>query len=66
MEHRDFCYWLQGYLELTEVVNLNIDQINTIKQHLNLVLKKHPLVGIKGHGGLTGPQGPQGPTGAQC
>lgn len=58
MEPRDFCYWLQGYLELTNNTELNALQLELIRRHLNLVLKKHPLM----MAGLTGPAGPTGPT----
>lgn len=37
MTSRDFCYWLQGLLEVGKPSSLNQDQIDTIKNHLNLV-----------------------------
>jgi len=41
MKSRDFCYWLQGYFEITnpEPINLTKVQIQLIKRHLNLVFK---------------------------
>ena len=35
----DFCYWLQGYFEMTESKSLNEDQTTIIKNELNLVFK---------------------------
>lgn len=58
MEFKDFCYWLQGYLELKDKDDvISVEQIKIIQQHLNLVLQKHPQMGILGV---------VGPTGAQC
>lgn len=43
MTSRDFCFWLQGYLELTAEgmadhdVQLNADQVSSIRRHLSLV-----------------------------
>lgn len=43
MTSRDFCYWLQGYFELTEeldtalVKDFSRSQLATIKNHLNMV-----------------------------
>jgi len=42
MRSRDFCYWLQGYFELTkkgEGVFMTGEQILCIEKHLNLVFK---------------------------
>jgi len=40
MKSVEFCYWLQGYFELTENLTLiNESQTNCIKQHLKLVAK---------------------------
>lgn len=42
MTCRDFCYWLQGYFEITgssPYKNLTEDQADMIKRHLNLVFK---------------------------
>jgi len=57
MEFRDFCYWLQGYLELKDKKDpITVEQIKVIQQHLNLVLQKHPHMGVLGINGPTGPQ----------
>lgn len=42
MKPENFCYWLQGFFEITESsdtkeINLNKEQIDTIRAHLNLV-----------------------------
>lgn len=45
----DFCYWLQGYFELSaNPAELTIDQVKVIRNHLNLVFvhsidPSHPL-----------------------
>lgn len=44
MNHLNFCYWLQGYFELTPKNGLNAQQIKIIKEHLNLTLiEKKPV-----------------------
>ena len=40
MTPENFCYWLQGLLEIGNPKNLDENQINTIKDHLRLVFKK--------------------------
>ena len=40
MTPENFCYWLQGLLEIKKNKNLDENQINTIKDHLRLVFKK--------------------------
>ena len=40
MNEVNFCYWLQGFFEMTESSTLNTHQIKMIKQHLNLVFDK--------------------------
>lgn len=37
MTSRDFCYWFQGMLEIADPKTLNEEQINVIKNHLNMV-----------------------------
>ncbi len=39
MQSRDFCYWLQGFFELTDVKTLEASEKQTqmIKNHLNMV-----------------------------
>lgn len=41
METRDFIYWLNGFFELSEAKTLNEKQVEQIKDHLSLVLKKN-------------------------
>lgn len=40
MTSDNFCYWLQGYLELTNSKTLSEGQVNMIKEHLSLVFNK--------------------------
>jgi hypothetical protein len=40
MNELQFCYWLQGYFELGQASGLNSDQVQVIKDHLQLVFKK--------------------------
>jgi len=35
-----FCYWLQGYFEMSEETHLSANQIQMIKDHLQLVFEK--------------------------
>lgn len=37
MNPLDFCYWLQGLLEISNPKSLHESQINIIKNHLSLV-----------------------------
>lgn len=37
MEPRDFCYWLQGFFEISKAVKLTEDQTQMVKNHLSLV-----------------------------
>ena len=39
MTSRDFCFWLQGFFELTDADDLDSTQVKHIKNHLNLVFK---------------------------
>jgi predicted ribonuclease toxin of YeeF-YezG toxin-antitoxin module len=39
MTSRDFAYWLQGLLEIGKPETLNKEQVEIIKNHLNLVFK---------------------------
>jgi len=48
--HRDFCYWLQGLLELGNPEILDKEQVKTIKEHLDQTFgpfKKAENVGNK-------------------
>lgn len=41
MNTQDFCYWLQGYFELSGTDGgLSKEQVEVIKEHLQLVFKK--------------------------
>lgn len=40
MSERDFVYWLQGYLEVSDASELNKEQLQIIKDHLALVIEK--------------------------
>lgn len=40
MTSNEFCYWLQGYFEMTESPTLSPNQIEMIKNHLALVFEK--------------------------
>lgn len=37
MKAVEFCYWLQGFFELSEASSLNWEQTGMIKQHLDMV-----------------------------
>lgn len=55
MTSRDFCYWLQGFFEITNVTDgtqvIQRDQVEMIKKHLNLVFKHEidPSMGNQEH-----------------
>jgi len=40
MNDRDFIYWLSGFLENGNITSLSKEQVDTIKDHLALVVKK--------------------------
>lgn len=40
----NFCFWLQGFFELTDVKTLSEKQVNIIKEHLELVFVKGTVV----------------------
>jgi hypothetical protein len=40
MTERDFCYWLQGFIELNGIEALSKEQVKIIQEHLQLVLNK--------------------------
>ena len=35
----DFCYWLQGHFELNPDAELSKEQVQVVRDHLNLVFK---------------------------
>lgn len=37
MKSRDFCYWLQGFFELSGSPSLDSNQVEAIRNHLNMV-----------------------------
>jgi len=37
MKSTEFCYWLQGFFELSDSKELSPKQVESIKNHLNLV-----------------------------
>lgn len=39
MNSIDFCYWLQGYFEISGQTTITEKQAEVIKNHLNLVFK---------------------------
>jgi hypothetical protein len=39
MTSRDFCYWLQGFYEITGTDIISEPQSKMIRRHLNLVFK---------------------------
>jgi hypothetical protein len=63
MNSIDFCFWLQGYFEISGNTVINAEQAGIIKDHLNLVFKHEidplreiqtietPLVLNQAHGG---------------
>ena len=40
MTPENFVYWLQGFLEIQDPVDIDRQQVQTIKDHIALVLKK--------------------------
>lgn len=43
MTPENFCYWLQGYIELSNCKSLTPEQVQMISDHLQLVFKKETL-----------------------
>lgn len=39
MTSRDFCYWLQGFFEISEPYEINDEQTKLIKSHLAMVFR---------------------------
>ena len=48
MNEINFCYWLQGFFEMTDTESLTPEQIKIIKEHLQLVLKKETKFSLGG------------------
>lgn len=40
MTPQDFCYWLQGFIEIAEPKTISEKQLEEIKNHLRLVFNK--------------------------
>lgn len=56
MTSRDFCYWLQGYFEITngptsDSVGMTASQIDLVRKHLAIVFKHEidPSMGDEKH-----------------
>lgn len=51
MTTRDFCYWLQGFFEVSDTKDINAKQTEIIQRHLNLVFVHDidPSMGDKDH-----------------
>lgn len=55
MTSRDFCYWLQGFFEITKanrpLIELTSDQVAMIEKHLSLVFAHEidPSMGTPEH-----------------
>jgi len=51
MTSRDFCYWLQGYFEVSNPKEINDKETQMIKKHLALVFKHEidPSMGDEKH-----------------
>ena len=41
MTPRDFCYWLQGYFEISGKTKIDDYQVTLIKKHLAMVFATH-------------------------
>lgn len=40
MTPENFCYWLQGFFEITDANTIYPEELNMIKEHLELALSK--------------------------
>lgn len=51
MTSRDFAYWLQGFFEVANPKEIDKEQTDMIKKHLNLVFKHEidPSMGDESH-----------------
>jgi hypothetical protein len=50
MQTRDFCFWLQGLLEVGKIETLDAQQVQSIKDHLGLVFQHDPTITGVEHG----------------
>lgn len=48
MTPENFCYWLQGFIEIGNPENITAAEIQVIKDHLQLVFKKETPVRMGG------------------
>ena len=46
MNEVQFCYWLNGYFELSNSNELTPEQVVVIKEHLSLVFNKVTLLNV--------------------
>jgi hypothetical protein len=51
MTSRDFCFWMQGYLEIGNPQSIGHEELKQIKKHLALVFKHEidPSMGDQNH-----------------
>ena len=51
MTSRDFCFWLQGFFEVSGAKEVTPEQVEMMKKHLNLVFKHEidPAMGDQNH-----------------
>lgn len=47
----NFCYWLQGFFEISDVKAITPEQVKVIRNHLNMVFKHEidPSLGDEEH-----------------
>ena len=61
MTSRDFCYWLQGPFEVTDLKSLTVEQVEIIDKHLNMVFEYEKKIEINFCIWLRGFMDAQGP-----
>ena len=51
MNSRDFCFWLQGFFEVSGQKDLNAHQVEIVRKHLDMVFAHEidPSMGDKKH-----------------
>lgn len=65
MTAENFIYWLNGYLEISNAKELNEEQLQTVKDHIKLVLTKvTPPLWIDQGNTITIPSYPSNPFGS--